>query len=199
MAPTSIIILAAGASSRLGHAKQQLYYQGKTLLQHAIETALGTKAEQVLVVLGANADSLTAQISHYNISLLQNEEWESGMASSIKVGLKAVKDFQSAPTHVLFMLCDQPLITTELLNAMMQAKEQTHKEIVGSSYAGTIGAPMLFDASLLNELMQLSGQEGAKKLLSKYPEKIVAIPFPDAALDIDTQQDYQALQDLEAS
>jgi molybdenum cofactor cytidylyltransferase len=199
MTTTSIIILAAGSSSRLGQAKQQLFYKGKTLLQHAIETALGSQAAQVLVVLGANASSIAPQISHYTISLLQNNDWETGMASSIKVGLKAVQEWASSPNHALFMLCDQPLITSEILNALMQTKEQTHKVIIGCSYANTIGAPVLFDASLFEELLQLTGQEGAKKLLTKYPDKVVAVPFPEASLDIDTQQDYQVLQQLEPS
>lgn len=191
---TAIIILAAGASSRMGQPKQQLSYQGKTMLQHVAEMALSSQAQQVLVVLGANSEKIVPEIDHLPITYINNLNWEEGMAASIKAGLHVVQKFSPAITNALFLLCDQPLITTDLLNAMMLAKEETNKGIIACAYAETVGAPVLFDARYFAELSQLKGQEGAKKVLFQHMEQVHAIPFQAAALDIDTPEDYLALQ-----
>ncbi|GAA4295560.1 nucleotidyltransferase family protein [Nibribacter koreensis] len=193
----AIIILAAGSSSRMGHPKQQLSYQGKTLVQHVAEIALGSKADQVLVVLGANSEQIIPEIAHLPIKYINNLNWEEGMAASIKAGLHVLQKFHPVSTNALFLLCDQPLITADLLNAMMQAKDQTDKGIIACAYAETVGAPVLFDARYFTELNQLQGQEGAKKVLLKHMNQVHAIPFPAAALDIDTPEDYLTLQQME--
>ena len=195
---TGVIILAAGSSSRLGQAKQQLSYQGKSLLQHSIETALASKAEKVLVVLGANADRLRAQINYPTVTVVHNQNWEEGMASSIQTGLQALQEILPSVNHALFLLCDQPLVTPGLLQEMLQAKDQSNKAIIACAYANTVGAPVLFDASCFEELKQLRGQEGAKKVIIRRPDSVHAISFPEAALDIDTQADYQKLLQLAA-
>jgi molybdenum cofactor cytidylyltransferase len=188
---TGIIILAAGSSSRLGEPKQNLVYKGKTLLQNAIDTAISSLCKPVIIVLGANADVIKPTIENLPMSILQNEEWQEGMASSIRLGIAELKKIESKVTSVVLMLCDQPFVDTSLINKLVQS--QSEKGIVACAYNDTIGVPVLFDELYFKKLLQLKGQEGAKTLLLKYPDDIVKIDFPLGSVDIDTIWDYKKL------
>src|SRR4051812_38202550 len=113
---TGIIILAAGSSSRLGTPKQNLMYQGKTLLQRAIHTALTSACcESVLVVLGANEGIIRPNISDQQIHITYNSDWEEGMASSIRRGVTEMQRLEPLVTSVIIMPCDQPFVDSLLL------------------------------------------------------------------------------------
>jgi len=186
---TGVIILAAGSSSRLGLPKQNLIYKGQTLLQRAIEAALATAYRPVITVLGANADVITPTISKKPARIIYNQDWEEGMASSIRLGISVMQKFNPETDAVILMLCDQPFVTTIVLNQLNHVK--SGKGIVASAYNETIGAPVLFDKIYFDELHSLKGHEGAKKLLLKYPDDVIAIPFPLGS--IDTVEDYDRL------
>jgi molybdenum cofactor cytidylyltransferase len=187
---TGIIILAAGSSSRLGTAKQALVYQGQTLLQRAVHTALQTDCKNIAVVLGANADTLKTGMEHESITLLFNADWEEGMASSIRCGLAGLQ--KTTPiTSVILMLCDQPYVDVVLLNRLLQ--NAAPNKIIASAYNNAVGPPALFDSAFFNQLLSLSGNEGAKKIMLQHPEALIEIPFPLGAIDIDTKADYDAL------
>lgn len=190
---TGIIILAAGGSTRLGQAKQQLLYQGQTLLQRAIQTALASGTHPVIVVLGANAESIQPQIEQAQVHIAHNPDWAEGMSSSIKAGMMTLQKLAPTASSALFLLCDQPFIETALLHHMKEVRKKSGKGIVACSYQNTLGAPVLFDREFFPELEQLQGQEGAKKLLSVHADVVVAIPFERGAIDIDTPADYQTL------
>jgi molybdenum cofactor cytidylyltransferase len=188
---TGIIILAAGSSSRLGTAKQNLTYQGLTLLQRAVKTALAVQEGPVLVIVGANSEAITPTIEHQLIHVFENDEWAEGMASSIRRGVSSLQYIEPKANAALLLLCDQPFMDTNLLIEMISKKSP--KGIVACAYNNTIGAPVLFDEFYFPELLLLNGQEGAKKLLSKFSAAITAIPFPSGASDVDTIADYEAL------
>ncbi|GGK68573.1 NTP transferase domain-containing protein [Rufibacter glacialis] len=188
-----IIILAAGASSRLGQAKQLLCFQGKTLLHRTIQAALDSHLGPVLVVLGANADTILDQGISPEIQQVHNPQWEEGMASSIRAGIASLQQQHPTTTGALLLLCDQPFVSPWLLQQMVQEKKERQKRIVACAYQDTLGAPVLFDRSLFASLLLLKGQEGAKKLLSLYPAETTSIAFPQGGIDIDTQADYAAL------
>jgi molybdenum cofactor cytidylyltransferase len=188
---TAIIILAAGPSSRLGKPKQNLVYQGKTLLQRAIKAGLDSTCNTITVVLGANLDSIRPTIKDSRVHIIYNQDWEEGMASSIRIGISKIRQLEAKTTSVILMLCDQPFVDASLLNQLVQKKSL--KGIVASSYNGIIGAPVLFDAAYFDELLLLEGQEGAKKLLLKYPDDIDTVSFPLGIIDIDTMEDYEKL------
>ncbi|RNI27797.1 nucleotidyltransferase family protein [Rufibacter immobilis] len=194
MTKTGIVILAAGASTRLGQAKQSLLYQGQTLLQRTLDVALSLGDARVVVVLGANAATIHPQLKTAEAEVIINPDWPEGMASSIRTGLSALVHLAPETSSALFLLCDQPFVTTSLLQQMTTALEKTEKGIVACSYQNTLGAPVLFSQKFFPQLMQLKGQEGAKKLLHKHPEQIETIAFPQGAIDIDTPSDYAALQ-----
>jgi molybdenum cofactor cytidylyltransferase len=188
---TGIIILAAGSSSRLGQAKQNLLYKGKTLLQRTIEAATASVCELVVVVLGANSAIIRPTIAHYDIVVIENGEWVEGMASSIRAGLKKVLELNPDVQSVILMLCDQPFVDTYLINILVAAK--ANFGICASSYHDTIGPPVLFDSLYFKDLLSLEGTEGAKKIMHKYSEKIKEIPFARGWVDIDTIEDYERL------
>lgn len=188
---TGVIILAAGSSSRLGTAKQSLNYQGQTLLQRAIQAALESDCEAVAVVLGANAEAIQATITNQPVHVFLNADWEDGMSSSIQCGLTGLQASTPQLSAIVLMLCDQPYVNAATINQLLQ--KASSNKIVASAYNGTVGAPALFDCSFFAELLQLTGHEGAKKLLIKHVDAIISVPFPLGAIDIDTIADYEQL------
>jgi molybdenum cofactor cytidylyltransferase len=188
-----IIILAAGSSSRMGQAKQQLVYQEKTLLQLAIQAAIGVNDTKVLVVLGADHQTIMADVDSKLVSIVVNPDWEQGMASSIKAGMAALQELYPQIESALIMLCDQPFVDAALLQQLVDASVQNPDLIVASAYQNTVGVPVLLGKHWFDKLLTLQGQEGAKQLLVQYPDKVVAVPFEKGGIDIDTPQDYKSL------
>jgi molybdenum cofactor cytidylyltransferase len=189
---TDIVILAAGASSRLGRPKQLLPWQGKTLLQHAVQTAMAITTQPV-VVTGSNADQLVAGLNHTQVHVVFNPDWEQGIASSIRCGLQALLDRTPMPDQVIFMVCDQPFVSAGLLLELINERQESQKSIVASAYGGTLGIPALFDKSLFPQLLDLQGDMGAKKLIQGFPERVSSVNFPKGEIDIDTVSEYEKL------
>ncbi|WP_342645999.1 nucleotidyltransferase family protein [Mucilaginibacter sp. CSA2-8R] len=191
---TGVIILAAGASSRMGQPKQILIYQQQTLLYRAVQAAVKLVNTYVIVVVGANqAVVITPELSNASITIVHNPDWQQGMASSVSAGIKRLIAEHPTVQNVLLMLCDQPFVDTMLLQKLIDAKEANNGHIIASAYQNTEGAPVLFDRKYVPELMALKGQEGAKKLLGKYKNEVISVPFEQGAIDIDTPEDYKRL------
>ncbi len=190
----AVIILAAGRSARLGRPKQLLPYQGKSLLVHAVDIAKDSEAGPVIVVLGAGASELEKLIDEKNLHIVENKEWQEGIASSIRCGLNTLKRVALLSDAVILMVCDQPHIDTTIINELIDTQKKTGKPIVASRYGNTTGTPVLFFKSLFAELLELEGDKGAKKLIDKYPAELATISFPLGEIDIDTEEDYQALK-----
>ena len=190
---TGVIILAAGSSSRLGTPKQNLIYLGQTLLQRTIETALVSVCQPVIVVLGANENVIRPTIEAMPVNIISNADWQEGMASSIRLGIKEIQIIEPNIASVILMLCDQPFIDFSILNVLVKTQTNDRIGIAACAYNNTIGAPVLFDSIYFGDLLMLKGQEGAKKLLLKYSDKVVSIPFPLGSVDIDTVEDYEKI------
>ena len=191
---TDIIILAAGASTRLGRPKQLLPWQGVTLLQHAVKTAL-TVTTQPVVVIGANGEHLAAALDPGQVKLVFNPNWQQGIASSIRCGLQALLNRTPEPDQVIFMVCDQPFVTPELLLDLINEQQKSRKPIVASAYADTRGIPALFDRSLFPQLLDLQGDTGARKIIMQYGGDVASVTFEKGAYDIDTEGQYKELVD----
>jgi molybdenum cofactor cytidylyltransferase len=194
MASVGLILLAAGSSSRLGEPKQNLMYEGQPLLQRAIQTALASTCEPVLVILGSNAEAFQAGLNDLPVQTVFNSDWPEGMASSIRQGISNLQEIIPEIDGVIIMVCDQPFVTTALLNQMVEEKRLHGHGIIACTYQNTLGTPALFDKQFFPELLALQGQEGAKKLLFQHAEVVTSIDFPLGTFDIDTLQDYEALQ-----
>ena len=191
MKNVALIILAAGSASRMGKPKQLLNYQGNSLIFHAVKVALNSICKPVVVVLGAYAEEIKLQIDKLPIQIIENPFWETGMASSIRAGITVVNESNPELDAVIIALADQPLIRTAVFNQLVQSYQETENIIIASAYADVVGVPALFDCVLFPELIQLECDRGAKALMRKYQDEVFSIAIPEAAIDIDTPQDYQ--------
>jgi molybdenum cofactor cytidylyltransferase len=185
---TGIILLAAGSSSRLGRAKQLIEFQGKTLIQKAIDEANKSQSDCLVVVLGANAGLIQTGFESSNTPFIINSDWQQGMSSSMQAGLHFLMA-KEAIDQVLLMLCDQPFVDASLLDQLITAKETSGKGIVAAAYSNTLGVPALFDKRYFEELLQLTGSEGAKKVIFNNQAEVHALDFPLGEVDLDTEED----------
>lgn len=190
----SIIILAAGSSSRFGKPKQLLPYKSKSLLMHSVDEALETGCQSVYVVLGSQIDLMRNELIDKRVVIVENAGWEEGMASSIRYGLAAAMKAKQSPAYVIFMVCDQPFVSSSLLLKLIEKKKETEMPIVASSYGIDKGTPALFHQIFFPALMELKGDKGAQKIISDNPEKVATIFFPEGIRDIDTAMDYELLK-----
>lgn len=189
----ALIILAAGSSNRMGKAKQLLHIGAKTLLMHTIDEARNILPDTVYVVTGAHATSIEVELNKAHVHLCYNPDWQEGMASSIKSGLKAVLQANPATKGCLICVCDQPFLSTAILSGLISKHKENTSAIIASAYRNTIGVPVLFDRQFFPLLMDLKGQEGAKKLLNSRYQQVVHVLFPKGDIDIDTPEDYDNL------
>jgi molybdenum cofactor cytidylyltransferase len=197
-----IVVLAAGASTRMGRPKQLLEYEGETLLGRAVRVALETRCRPVVVVLGSCSDELMSEARARGAGgarVVVNEAWAEGMASSIRRGLRELE----AAAHVeldaaLLMLCDQPLVSAEILERLVDVYERSGRPLVASEYESggerVRGVPALFGRGLFGELSGLRGTEGARRVIARHAAACASIRVPQAAFDVDTPEDYRALR-----
>ena len=182
---TAAIILAAGASTRLGQPKQLVRLGSETLLERSVRIALDAGCYPVVVVLGADAERVRADCDLGEAALAANDAWLEGMASSIRTGLATVQSklqenrAQSQTAGVVLMTCDQPAVTSEHLRSLAASGE-----ITASGYAGRRGVPAYFPASSFTALTQLTGDSGARDLL----RTARTLPLALGELDIDTPE-----------
>lgn len=190
----AIIILAAGASTRMGTPKQLLPYQGQNLLAHTIGSAIASICKPVLVVLGANAQQIRSEVSQTSVIVIENPDWHLGMGSSIRSGILSLANCSETIDAAVIAVCDQPFIRPEIINYLVTAYHSTGKSIIACQYADTLGVPVLFSHIFFSELASTGKTVGAKKLINKYHNEVFSIPFPQGVIDIDTPKDYQQLK-----
>lgn len=192
--PIGLMILAAGASTRMGTPKQLLAYRGCTLIRHMAEVAIASVCQPIAIVLGANAEQIKPEISQLPIPIVENKQWAEGMSASIRVGLEALLAVNQNLDAVVIALCDQPFVSSQTLNQLVEAYRFTGKLIIASEYSGTFGVPALFSRTWFSEIMALKSNEGAKQIIRKHINKVFSVPFSEGAIDIDTPNDYEQLQ-----
>lgn len=190
------IILAAGNSSRMGRPKQLLRFRGHTVIEGIVDNALQSSLCKVVVVLGHRADELQPLLQGLDVTVIINSDYKKGQSTSIQAGLQAVRDDVNA---VLFLLGDQPLITPATIDSILSAYQNSAAPIVMPLFQGKRGNPVLFDRQTFNGIDSLSGDTGARVLFQEYADRIVEVPFQDSSIhfDIDTEQDYRALKEME--
>jgi molybdenum cofactor cytidylyltransferase len=187
---TELLLLAAGQSKRFEGIKQLTYIQGQPMICHCLsQYHQGDKWIEGIdnghIALGSNAaliiDVLPLAIKKYVI-----DSWENGMGHTLA---KSIQFLTSDTTHVLIGLADQALITQQMIMGMLSKSRNYPKNIIAAKYAGKVGAPCIFPREYFAQLSQLSGDRGAKVILDKYSQQVIGIEMPEAALDIDTQED----------
>lgn len=192
-AENAIIILAAGNSSRLGFPKQNVQFQGKTLLERTVLEAKKV-CKNIILVLGAQDFADFANDD--KITVVQNKNWQSGMGSSVKTGITHLYKNHSPVQNIIISVCDQPFISSQIFAALILKKKKSNKNIVACKYQNIFGVPVLFDTKYLQELLQLEDGEGAKTLLQKFGTDIDCIVFEKGYIDIDTLQDVENLMQM---
>jgi len=189
------IVLAAGASRRLGRPKQLLQLEGESLLARAIRLANEAGASPVIAVLGAHSEAIRASISSMRVLCAFNERWEQGIAGSIQAGLEAIDLNAPDSTGALLLTCDQPRVTTAHLQVLLnQFAARGADAIVASRYAGSHGIPAVFPRGVFADLRSLEGDRGARSLLANPPCSLIAVEFAGGEIDIDTPDDLIQLE-----
>jgi molybdenum cofactor cytidylyltransferase len=188
-----LLLLAAGASHRLGgEPKQLLSYRGESLLRRAARTALASQCRPVVVITGAHRERVEAEVADLPLEIAFNKQWETGMASSIRAGMEHLAA-HAETCAVVVMLCDQPFVDAPLINKLVTAYSATGAPLVAAKYDGTHGVPALFDQRLYPALLALRGAQGAKSIILAQHAHLAAVNAPEAALDVDTPADYERL------
>lgn len=190
MRSVGAVILAAGGSKRLGQPKQLLELGGETLLRRIVRSAGEAGCAPVVVVAGAASPQVEAEIAGTGAQLVVHGEWERGLGSSIKCGTQYLLRTEKMIAAAVLLACDQPSVAAPLVRALISRWEDSGKQIVASSYAGTLGIPALFDCSCFDSLLALPDHSGAKPLIQSGGKKVASVEFEAGALDIDTPADY---------
>lgn len=191
------VVLAAGEARRMGRTKQILPLGKGTLVSHSVEVALDAGFAPVIVVVGAEAALVQAAVAAKPVEIAHNENWRTGMGSSIAAGIRQLQQLQAESAAVAILLTDQPLVTSDHLIRMKRLLVTSGAPAVAAEYNGTIGVPALFRRQLLPRLVALTGEGGAKPLLRD--PGTVRFELPEAAIDIDTPADLPALDALQNS
>jgi molybdenum cofactor cytidylyltransferase len=194
MAPKriGIVILAAGGSRRMGQPKQLLPFRDRTLLRHAVETAVASMCRPILVVIGAHAELVSLELQSLPVLIAYNPEWATGIGSSLRVAIQTLGAIDGIE-GVVITLSDQPLVSADAVKKIVEAHYQTGKDIVASEYADTHGVPLFIGKRFFDEISALAGMEGAKCVIDRHLEEMTTVPLVEAASDIDTPNDYERL------
>lgn len=187
MSNIGLVILAAGGSRRMGQPKQLLPFRGRSLIRHTAEIAIASNCHSVLVIIGAYAELVRSQLIDLPLEIAENPDWSIGLSTSIRLGIQTLQKRESEAA--ILTLCDQPFISTALINQLIHTYRTQNQFIVATTYADSSGVPALFHRSLFPSLCTLEGDTGAKKLL----QQAASIPFPQGHIDVDTLQDWQNL------
>lgn len=195
MASIAAIVLAAGGSARLGRSKQLLRFRGESLVRRAASTALAAGCRPVLVVLGADADAVRAELAGSPVRIVVHEDWSSGgIGGSIRRGAEALSGPESEIEGVILLTVDQYLLDTSVLAELLGRFDGIPGRVVAAGYAETHGVPAVFSASLLPELRSLSGARGARSLIRRQAALCRSVRWEAGAVDVDRPEDLAELR-----
>jgi molybdenum cofactor cytidylyltransferase len=184
------ILLAAGASTRMGCVKLLLPWKNSTLLEHSIEQLKESEIDFFVVVLGANQDIMREKVNFDGIDVVVNSQWQKGMATSIASGVSFLLKKKPEIQSVLVALADQPLLDYKYYNNLIDKFLISKNKIVASSYSDAMGVPAIFDRDYFDDLLNLEGSQGARSLLRGGSVKVTPVNAGELALDLDTRETY---------
>jgi len=189
------VILAAGGSTRLGTPKQLIKGpDGISLIRIVCTLINSIECKQKWIVLGANHESIQSELHGIEIPVIINPEWKSGIASSIKIAVEVLTK-KNDLDGLMFVVCDQPYLNKKILDAILYTFQNTSRYIVASKYKDVLGTPALFHSSFFPELLKLSGDKGAGKIIYENLSQTAIIRFEEGIVDIDTREDYNRYLD----
>lgn len=193
------ILLAAGRSSRMGQGQHKLLLPlgDRPVVAHVVDTVLASQARPLVVVLGYQAEQVRTILAPYttqpDVTMLENPDFQQGMSTSLRKGIETLMSSSRTVDGALIMLGDQPLMTSHVLDTMIATKQATGKRIVAALYNGKRGNPTLFDASLFPELLEITGDEGGRKVIEQHRQEMATLEIGDDTpnYDMDTWEAYQ--------
>jgi molybdenum cofactor cytidylyltransferase len=184
------MILAAGSASRMGNPKQLITFDGKSLVRRAIEAA--GECRPITVVNGAHESAVVDQLKGLKVRTAFNARWESGMGSSLRVGLADLRAANPNLSAVVILLCDQPHVSAQVIDGLIQSFRAGGKPMAACEYAGTLGPPCCFDQSMFPALEKIGDDQGAKSLLLSREQDVTRYPWEAGRIDLDTPENLQA-------
>jgi len=194
-----LLVLAAGASKRLGEPKQLLQLQGESLVRRTVRAGLGTGPAQAVLVLGAMPAAVAAQVADLPITPVPCPDWQAGLGASLAAGLAALHDDIDG---ALVLVCDQPALDGAHLQALVAAWQREPARAAASAYAGVLGVPALLPRAGFAELAGGREDRGARDWLRRHAAQVSAVPAPALAQDLDTpaqREDWLARRSLGAN
>ena len=183
------VVLAAGESARLGRPKQLVEHRGRSLLRHTVESATAGGCDPVVVVLGYRAGDLRLEVESTGARIVVNAAWREGMASSIRTAVRSLPQLAPGARGVLLMTCDQLRIDPDVVRLLRERFDGSPGRMVACEYADTVGVPALFERSRFADLGRLRGPGGARQILLSDPDRLVRVPWPAGAVDVDREKD----------
>lgn len=192
-AKVDILIMAAGGSRRFGSCKLLADFRGAPLLAYALGAATEISRSHsefissINLVLGGYAAEIRAALAQwpFSVNILHCPDWAMGLGHSLAYGVGQLP----AENSVLIVLGDQPLVSAEALGRLLKAAKENPGKIVCAEFASTIGVPAIFPETYKRQLLQLSGDRGAKSILIDEQSSVAGVRMRDAAVDIDTPHD----------
>lgn len=186
------VLLAGGLSSRMRDFKQLMPFRGRTIVESCIETLLATSADDIVVVTGHRADEVERVVAAYRVRIVRNTAYADGMATSVLAGVRSLDPDDA----IMICLCDQPHVSREVHESVIQAYRETGAAIVVPTIAGDTGHPVIFDASLRDAILKMDVSAGLRSVTYANRERVLRVPVDSIGVldDIDTQEDYERLR-----
>ena len=185
------VVLAAGASRRLGQAKQLVKIEGEPLLGRTVRLAAQAGFQPVVVVLGFEAHRIRSALEGFRVIVAVNENWDTGMGSSMRCGVETALRTSPPPEDILLMVCDQVRLTAEVLRRVLHLHGSRKYPITAARYGGRLGVPAIFSSIFFTDLLDVSGDRGARGILERNADRVGRVDFPEGELDLDTQDDLE--------
>jgi molybdenum cofactor cytidylyltransferase len=192
--PTAGVVLAAGGSRRLAQPKQLLTWRGEPFIRHVVRVGLEAGLKPLIVVVGANGDRIQEAVQDYPVTVIHNPDWADGQSTSVQAGIGAVP---AEAGSAVFLLADQPHLPVEYLRQVIEHHHQTLAPVVAPRVQGKRANPVLFDRKAFPAFASLAGDVGGRAVIERFPVEWVEWDDPTVLLDVDTQDDYQRLLELE--
>jgi molybdenum cofactor cytidylyltransferase len=186
------VLLAAGASTRLGQPKQLLIYEGEPLVRRIARQALASRVASLVVVVGNQAEQVRDSLAGLDLQIVENPDFLQGQSTSLKAGLGALAPDLAA---AMVLLVDQPFVDAELIDQLIARYAETGALIVAPQHGGRRGNPVLFDRAIIPELLTVVGDVGAREIIGRHRNRLATLELPSdrAFLDVDTWEDYERL------
>lgn len=188
---TVALLLAAGESRRMGRPKQLIKFEGLPLIARTIESILESGVSRIVVVLGAHRELIRPICKAYPVEVVINENWQSGMGSSVKCGAIAVRDRFEKVERMIVCLGDLPFVVGKHYSQLLAVSGENREAIVAAEFRGILAAPMVFPKRYFPLLERAEGDAGVGRIVRGGAGGAVGVPMMEASLDWDVPEDIK--------